>query len=113
MDLDHRRDRYQAEVQRVGERTVVAVTGEIDLACADQLLATVRGELALGPVLLDLAGVSFIDSSGIAVLDKLMLECRSKGWSLLIGAVFQKPVEDLLQLVGIKDLLPIAPAGSS
>ena len=48
------------------EVSVVAVVGEIDLATAAQLrecLSTLAGR-----VVIDLAGVTFLDSSGIAVL---------------------------------------------
>ena len=45
------------------------VTGELDMATADELVAFLKGT-GDGPVLLDFSGVSFMDSSGLrAVLD--------------------------------------------
>jgi anti-anti-sigma factor len=45
----------------------VRVEGELDLAVADQLKRAIDGAVG-GPVLVDLSGCSFIDSTGIAVV---------------------------------------------
>jgi anti-sigma B factor antagonist len=50
----------------------VVVSGEIDIAVADRLFDTVLAQLPDEPVLvLDLAGVTFCDSSGIRTLVRL------------------------------------------
>jgi len=53
-----------------GEYTVAALTGELDIACAatlrDQLLGLLR--LGSGRLVVDLAGVSYCDASGLSVL---------------------------------------------
>lgn len=53
-----------------GDPPVVEVVGEIDLATAGQLSAALEPLLAAGdgPVVIDVGAVSFIDSSGLAVL---------------------------------------------
>lgn len=53
-----------------GDPPVVEVAGEIDLATAGELGAALEPLLASGdgPVVIDVGGVSFIDSSGLAVL---------------------------------------------
>jgi anti-anti-sigma factor len=73
------------------------VSGEIDMATAPELddLAAVHG-----PLVLDLQGVSFIDSMGIAALVRLHKRCDHDGCTLRIEAC-SRPVERVLQLVGL------------
>lgn len=56
--------------QEDGGAPMVKVAGEIDLATADQLRTALLPVLAAGPpcITFHLAGVDFIDSSGLAVL---------------------------------------------
>lgn len=53
-----------------GAGTVVAITGEIDVSHASTLRRTLLAEIAEpgAAVTVDLAGVTFLDSSGISVL---------------------------------------------
>jgi anti-sigma B factor antagonist len=55
---------------RVGMHTVVGVTGEIDVATAPALRDTVLGLLNRGApsLVLDLRGVTFVDSTGVGSL---------------------------------------------
>jgi anti-anti-sigma factor len=89
-----------------GERTVAAV-GEIDLATADAFAATLRDHLASGPVLLDLREVSFMDSSGVRVLDALMRDVEREGWSLALRPEMQSRVRMVLEMTGMLSALPL------
>jgi anti-sigma B factor antagonist len=88
------------------DRTAVAVTGEIDLATADAMGDAVREQLRNGPVLLDLARVSFMDSSGVRVLDALMRDVDAEGWDLLVVPTLTEAVEQVLELTAMRDQLP-------
>ena len=94
-------------------RTVVRVTGEVDLATADQLDATLRAELATAPLRLDLGGVSFMDSSGIRLLDALLRDCEREGWELSIEAEMTPAVVQVLELTGMLEVLPFARGGQA
>lgn len=90
----------------------VAVSGEVDLATADELLEQVQPVIArCDRVALDLSGVSFIDSSGLAALMKLRNVATGRGaeFSLMnLTATTQR----LLQITGLLDAFDIAsPAG--
>ena len=66
-------DRQQLAISAVPDEdtsVVLQVAGEIDLATADLLRAAIADAQSLwsGTVVVDLAGVSFIDSQGIRVL---------------------------------------------
>lgn len=50
-----------------GDRLLIAVTGELDLAVAEELRAAVS-RAPTSRVVVDLGGCEFIDSTGIAVL---------------------------------------------
>jgi anti-sigma B factor antagonist len=93
--------------------TAVHVTGEIDMATADRLDAALRGELASAPVRLDLAAVTFMDSSGIRLLDALLRDCEREGWDLSIGAELAPAVVQVLELTGMLAVLPFARDGEA
>src|SRR4051812_2729496 len=60
---------------------VVAPTGEIDLATVDELRAAVElARATAGLVILDLRGVTFIDSAGI----RLVVEAAREGELLVV-----------------------------
>jgi anti-sigma B factor antagonist len=95
-------------------RTVVAVAGEIDLATADAMVEGVRAHLRKGPVLLDLARVTFMDSSGVRALEALLRDVDAEGRQLRVVPTLTDAVEQVLELTGMRDQLPFddeAPAG--
>src|SRR5688572_28962397 len=62
-------DGLKTEVRRLDGTVVVAVHGDVDLASAPELWATVEGAVSAGDrLVLDVSNVAFIDSSGLAVL---------------------------------------------
>jgi anti-sigma B factor antagonist len=79
-------------IERVQDaRTVVLVLrGEIDLASAPQLEnAAIEAVTATGPsrIVIDLAGVEFMDSTGLATLIKAQSQARSNNRSLILRHV--------------------------
>jgi anti-sigma B factor antagonist len=57
--------------ERFDRRTVVAASGEVDMATAPELEAVIAAELSdrrVDALVIDLLDVSFMDSSGLAVL---------------------------------------------
>jgi anti-anti-sigma factor len=97
-----------------GERqTILGLAGEIDIANVDAVADDVRRELAAGPVLLDLSGLSFIDSSGLRMLVALVRDADESGWSLTIGRDLNPMVRRLLEITGMLDLLPLQGPGTA
>ncbi len=94
------------------EGVVLAVAGEIDLATADEFADALREQLAAGPVRLDLRGLSFMDSSGIRVLDAVLRDLTPMRWTLVIEPTLQAAVRQVIALTGMTDALPFdgAPA---
>jgi anti-sigma B factor antagonist len=87
-------------VTHEGKVAVVAVSGNLEAATSSQLGLRLDGLLAAGEqqFVVDLAGVRFMDSSGIAVLVRLFKRVRiGHGDVRLSGA--QPPVEKIIRLV--------------
>jgi anti-sigma B factor antagonist len=87
-------------VKRESEVTVVAIAGNLEAVSAPELGTRLDALLADGvqQFVIDLAGVRFMDSSGIAVLVRLFKRVRiGHGDVRLAGA--QPPVAKILRLV--------------
>lgn len=66
---DDRDGEFQLDVHEVDGGTVLVLSGDLDLASAPRLAHAVqRLEDGPGPVVLDLRGVAFVDSSGVSAL---------------------------------------------
>jgi anti-sigma B factor antagonist len=89
---------------------VLAVAGEVDMATAPELLAATRAALAEGRrrsvrrLSVDLAGVSFLDSSGAHTLIASREEAGRGGVALAVANP-QPQVQRVLQLMGLDDLV--------
>jgi anti-sigma B factor antagonist len=87
--------------ERTADADVLAPTGELDIATVP-LLEAAYEELEHASVVLDLAGVTFIDSSGLQLL--LRLSDRSEGRLEIISS---PALDRLLQITGVRDQLPL------
>jgi anti-sigma B factor antagonist len=73
---------------RLGAAELVRLAGEIDLANAHDIgRAIARRTTAAGAVLIDLTGVSFLDSAGVRLLDALAgdMDESGKPFRLVVG----------------------------
>ncbi|MEW2051752.1 STAS domain-containing protein [Streptomyces sp. NPDC005476] len=106
-----RPDRFSVVHRLVGDVRVVTVQGEIDHDVKKQLseaLLPESGPLAPSRIVVDLSGVTFMDSSGINVFVAAhQTASGTKGW-LRIAAP-QESVLRVLQLVGIDALITCHP----
>jgi anti-sigma B factor antagonist len=89
---------------------IVTVEGELDLTSADNLYR--RGRTAIGRharlLLLDLAKVSFCDSSGLCAFVRIANEADAAGCSY--GLVAPQPmVRKVLRITGLDQRLPVFP----
>ena len=95
------------------ENGVVLVAGELSLAEAPILERHLSDVLAAGtsPVIVDLAGVEFVDSTGLSVLVRAHQQASERG--LEFGIQNPRPqAHRLLSLTGLEDrlTLPARPA---
>ena len=79
---------------------IVALHGELDLASADGL-AEALVEMAGSTLVVDLADLSFMDSSGIGALVVARNRIRAKGAGELVVARPNAIVQKALEIVGL------------
>ncbi|QFZ22250.1 STAS domain-containing protein [Saccharothrix syringae] len=95
-------------VRKVGEGvTVVAASGEIDMLTAPQLRAEVLRHLDGGDTLvLDLSGVSFLGSAGLAVLVEASQHGKRRGTAFRVVAV-ERAVTRPLAATGLGEVFSV------
>ena len=91
-----------------GRETVVYIAGEVDLTTSDQLDRAVRAEMEGAAVLLNLRGVTFMDSSGLRALDTLVRHSQEGGGTLKVDPNLSDSVVQILELTGMMSILPLA-----
>ncbi len=95
-----------------GSTAVVKLVGEFDLSAADDFNKTVRAfrqDSRLRQVIVDLQGVSFIDSSGLGALLGRFRELQQEDIELVIAAPSHWAGE-ILGLAGIDRFINIYPS---
>ncbi|HEV2775150.1 MAG TPA: STAS domain-containing protein [Solirubrobacteraceae bacterium] len=92
---------------RDGDIHTLGLAGELDLASAGDVEAELRRVEATDAevILVDLAGVSFIDSTGIKVL--VTASARERGRNRLLLDRPSPAVLRVLRMAGVADLLPL------
>jgi anti-sigma B factor antagonist len=90
---------------------VVAVIGEIDVATAPQLRECLHRVIAEGraTVVLDLLGVTFLDSTALGVLVGALKRCRELGGELHI-VVTDARIKKIFEITGLNKVFPIVDA---
>ena len=85
------------------------LTGELDLATAPALEQAVRGALEAGAerLVLDLANLTFVDSSGLRLLITLSARAPDEGWTLALTRP-PEPSMSVFRLTGAEENLPFA-----
>lgn len=96
---------FEVRTSAQANHTVVALAGECDLSVSDELTGALLGALGEGrEVVVDLAALRFLDSSGVHGLVTAYHAAKRDGVALRVvnagGAV-----ADVLDLTGVGDLL--------
>ena len=99
--------RFGLENQNSGSADiyVTKLTGKLSLQTVHDFLCMMRPEPA-SYLVLDLSGVSFLDSAGVGDLVSLFMSRRSTGKRLALAAVAQQGIA-VLQVSGLTHLLPM------
>jgi anti-sigma B factor antagonist len=112
---------FAVEVQRRTHVTIVQPRGELDLATADTLrsaldeavtetLSAALDGMGHGArLVLDLRGLSFIDSTALHLLVALDQRARRDGFQLTLLAP-PAPIDRAIQVCGLDEILPFAAA---
>lgn len=94
-----------------GGHAVVALYGELGLADAPALASHLMTAVAAcGPsIIVDLAGLAFIDCSGLEVLVRMLQWTRESGGDMPLAAP-QRRVRKLLSVAGLIDRFSVHPS---
>ena len=100
---------FAVEVHRRDDVAIVQPSGELDLATVETLRAALDDNKSAERLLLDLRGLSFIDSTGLHLL--LALHQRAQGDRFQLTLIAPAaPVDRAIQLCGLDQALPfVAP----
>jgi anti-sigma B factor antagonist len=87
---------------------IIAVVGEIDVATAPQLRESLHRLIAQGQatVVLDLLGVTFLDSTALGVLVGGLKRCRELGGELHV-VVTDARIKKIFEITGLVKVFPI------
>lgn len=85
---------------------VLRATGELDVTIVPPMLAGVPSMVSgARAVVLDLTEVTFFDSSGVRLVDRLSRESGKDGAAFRVAAPPGGPARRVLELVGMAELL--------
>ena len=90
-----------------GSSLVTRLNGKLSLETVHNFIQTLRLEPA-AHLVLDMSGVSFLDSAGVGALVSLFVHRRNLGKSFAIAALTQQGTA-VLQVAGLTRLLPNFP----
>ena len=105
-----RRTGFHADVGTLDGSVVVSLHGELDMATApalDQALASAF-DGGGSSVIIDLASLTFMDSTGIAVLLSAGRRAKEAGQTLVVRSP-RRPVLKAFRLTGVDQILAIEP----
>ncbi|HWF16858.1 MAG TPA: STAS domain-containing protein [Acidimicrobiales bacterium] len=99
---------FRIEERVAGTLPVIAVSGEIDVATAPQLRECLHRVIAEGgsTIVLDLLGVTFLDSTALGVLVGALKRCRELGGDLHV--VLADPrIMKIFEITGLTNVFTI------
>jgi anti-sigma B factor antagonist len=98
----------QLEVRDDEQAVVIVARGELDVTSSERFAAELRraSQSQLPLTVVDLSGLQFIDSSGLAALAKAHQEAKAAGRRLVVVRG-PRQVQQLLELTGLSERLEL------
>lgn len=98
----------EIDIRHIGRNAVLRVEGDVDMgsspALRDAILRLLRDRSEF--VVLNLSGVDYVDSSGVASLVEGLQEARRLGTGLRLAGLQPKP-RHVLKITGLLDLFDL------
>jgi anti-sigma B factor antagonist len=103
------RPRFVIDVVRTARAAVVTLTGDFDVVCADAFKRRMADATADEPphVVIDLRALTFIDSTGLAMLLRVNEMSRDQDFALWIVSGEDDPPFKIFRMTGTTSILPI------
>jgi anti-anti-sigma factor len=100
-------ERFSVAASVTDRRAILAVVGEVDLAAADGLRSELDRWLTQSDtVVVDCAGITFIDSIGLRTLIEAANKAEDSGVRFRLAAV-PSPVSRVFELAGVTEVFTI------
>jgi anti-sigma B factor antagonist len=90
------------------DSVVVRLIGKLSFENAPRFITTILPEPA-AHLILDMSGLSFLDSTGVGALAALFVSRRTKGKTLVLASLTVQGAA-VLQVTGLLKLLPVYPS---
>ena len=96
----------------LGDWPTVSLTGEVDLSNVEELAAGLYAAVdnACHGLVLDLSGVTYLDSTGLRLLYRLMRQLEERQQQLRVVSGPGTPVHDVLVMGGLAPGRPLFPS---
>ena len=101
--------RVQLTTDEVGGITVVRVAGELDKLAIDHARSGLDRLATAGKLVVDLDGVTFIDSAALHALFGLARLAGPRGPDIAISVSDSSPTARVIALVHLADVIPVLP----
>ena len=109
----HDLEPFGVDVRRGRDVTIVLPRGELDLVTVETLRSAIDAAIAEAPgagLVLDLRGLTFMDSTGVHLLVMLDQRAQRDGFQLTLLAPVP-PIDRAIKLCGLDQMLPFAEPG--
>jgi anti-sigma B factor antagonist len=108
LDREHEAGGLEVQLEQEGERIVVRARGELDLTSVKGFETKLREAIQASPsgVIVDLSGVTFIDSIALRVLIAAATLSHA-GWREFSVVRASVQVRQVIEASGVEDLLPL------
>jgi len=87
-----------------GDRLILGLKGPLSVETVPNFIQTVRPERA-AHLILEMSGVSFLDSAGVGALVQLFVHRRNKGQTFALAGLTHQG-SAIIQVAGLRKLLP-------
>jgi anti-anti-sigma factor len=99
----------RVEIANRGEAAVATVTGEVDMSNAEAIGGRLAGSVpnTARALVLDLRGVTYLDSAGVRIVFSLDERLSRRGQRLVLVVAEGANVERVLDLTGVAAVMPV------
>lgn len=88
-----------------GRAQIIRLTGKLSLETTSTFIQTMRAEQAPN-IILDMGGVTFLDSSGVGALVSIFVSRKNNNKTLVLAALTKQGIA-VMQVSGLMKLIPI------
>jgi anti-sigma B factor antagonist len=103
------RRRFSFDLSQTPSAALITLAGEFDVVCADSFKRRFAEATEEEPakVVIDLRDITFIDSTGLALLLSVNEMSQDRGFALTIVSADNSPPSKIFRMTGMHNVLPL------